>query len=112
MSIRLYTSIAVPREVLFSCGLKMGLLKFLGVFLRLIFIQSELRSSNKLDRLKEKLSEFFDAFKTTNPEGWDKWLGDRTDHGITSLGTTRNVLMSCGFISREEALENLQQSIQ
>jgi hypothetical protein len=102
----------VPNEVLFSCGLKMGLLKFLGVFLRLTLVQSELRSSERLGRLKEKLSEFFDAFKSTNPEGWENWLADTKSHGMTSFGSTRNVLMSSGFISHQEALDSLQKSKQ
>ena len=99
----------VPREVLFACGLKMGLLDFLGVYLRLMFVQSQLRTSDKLCRLKGKLSEFFDAFQASNVEGWENWLGMETA-GLPSLGGTRNVLMSCNFISHQQAIDSLHKS--
>ena len=98
---------SVPREVLFECGTKMGLLNFLGVYLRLMFVQTQLRTSDRLSRLKGKMSEFFDAFKASNIEGWEKWLATEPP-GLPSLGGTRNVLMSCNFISHQQAIDSLK----
>lgn len=100
--------VPVPREVLFGCGLKMGLLDFLGVYLRLMFVQTQLRS-DRLPRLKGKLSEFFDAFTASNVEGWEAWLGTKTS-GLSSLGATRNVLMSCDFISHQQAIDSIKKA--
>jgi hypothetical protein len=87
----------------------MGLLDFLGAYLRLMFVQTQLRTSERISRLKGKLSEFFDAFKASNLEGWEAWLGTQTP-GLPSLGGTRNVLMSCNFISHQQAIESIKQS--
>ena len=100
---------SVPREVLFECGLQMGLPSFLGVYLRLMFVQTQLPTGEKLSRLRNKMAEFFQAFKTSNNEGWESWLGTETD-GLHSLGGTRNVLMSCNFISHQQAIESLKKS--
>ena len=87
----------------------MGLLDFLGVYLRLMFVQTQLRTSDRLSRLKGKLSEFFDAFGASNMEGWENWLATETP-GLPSLGGTRNVLMSCNFISHQQAIDSLKRS--
>jgi hypothetical protein len=100
---------SVPREVLFGCGLKMRLLDFLGVYLRLLFVQTQLRTSDKLSRLKGKLAEFFEAFQASNTDGWDRWLATETS-GLTSLGGTRNVLMSCTFITHQQAIDNVKKA--
>jgi hypothetical protein len=97
----------VPNEVLFSCGLKMGLLDLLGVYLRLMFVQSQLRTSEKVPRLKNKLAEFFEGLKVSNRKGWESWLGSSVS-GLPSLGATRNVLMSCDFISHQQAIDSVK----
>ena len=87
----------------------MKLLDFLGVYLRLLFVQTQLRTSDKRSRLKGKLSEFFEAFQASNTDGWDRWLATETS-GLTSLGGTRNVLMSCNFITHQEAIDNVKKA--
>lgn len=100
---------SVPKEVLFGCGLNMGLDSFLGVYLRLMSVQTQLRTSDRLSRLKGKLSEFFTSFKTSNKTGWERWMGQEIP-GLKSLGSTRNVLLSCDFISHQEAIQGVKAS--
>ena len=101
----------VPKEVLFGCGLQMGLLDLLGVYMRLMFVQSELRTNEKIPRLKNKLSEFFGALKAANNKAWDDWLASSISD-LSSLGTTRNVLMICDFISHQQAIDSVKKENQ
>lgn len=100
---------AVPNEVLFGCAIKMGLTDLLDVYLRLIFVQSQLRTSDRLSKLKGLFSEFLAAFKTHGSNSWDLWLASSMP-GCPSLGANRNTLMRCGFISHEEALESVKKA--
>jgi hypothetical protein len=85
----------------------MGLPDFLAVYLRLMFVQTQLRTSDRVSRLKSKLTEFFDAFQAVNVEGWETWMSSKTK-GLDSLGKNRNVLMSCNFISHQQAIDNVK----
>jgi hypothetical protein len=89
----------------------MGLLDLLCVYLRLMFVQSQLRTSEKVPRLKNKLSEFFEGLKDSNRKGWESWLGSSVS-GLPSLGATRNVLMSCDFISHQQAIDSVKRGSQ
>jgi hypothetical protein len=89
----------------------MGLLDLLCVYLRLMFVQSQLRSNENNPRLKHKLSEFFAALKDSNSKGWEIWLGSRVS-GLPSLGATRNILMSCDFISHQQAIDSVKKTSQ
>lgn len=101
---------AVPNEVLFGCALKMGLLDLLGIYLRLVLVQSQLRTnSDRLGKLKEKLSEFLGVFKSTNPLAYDSWMAS-THCDLPSLGATRNVLVGCGFMSHKQAIESVRKA--
>jgi len=94
---------AIPKEVLFNCGLKLGFLDFLGVYLMLLSVQLQLLSADKAARLKTKLSECFAVFQRTSLSGWREWLG------ITVEGSeVRHLLMSCSFITAAEAIESLK----
>lgn len=95
----------VPHEVLFGCGLSMGLKSFLSTYLRLMSIQTQLRTGDRLGKLKVKLSDFFSVFKCANSAGWNQWMGEEVA-GLSSLGSTRNVLVSCDLISCQEAIES------
>ena len=95
---------AVPGPVLFSCGLSMGLLDFLNVNIRLVFVQSQLKRSEKDSRLKEKLKELFAAFQKSNKSGWEKWLLSPAA-GLPSLGKTKNVMMICDFLDPQAAAD-------
>ena len=87
----------------------MGLNSFLGTYLRLMSVQTQLRTSDRLTRLKGKLSELLMTFKGTNKAGWEKWMGQEVD-GLRSLGSTRNVLLSCDLISQQEAIQSVKLS--
>lgn len=101
---------AVPNEVLFQCGLKMGLLELLGVYLRLVLVQSQLQTNiDRLRNLKEKFSEFLGKFKSANMKEFDSWMAS-SNSGLPSLGSTRNILVGCGFISHQEALESVKKA--
>jgi len=81
----------------------MGFCRFLNVNVRLVFVQSQLRRSERDFRLKEKLKEVFSAFRKTSPSGWDKWMTS-TDHGLPSLGEMRNVMISLDFLDSKDVL--------
>lgn len=95
---------AVPGPVLFGCGLEMGFFQFLNVNVRLIFVQSQLRRSERDFRLKDKLKEVFAMFRRTNPSGWEKWMSS-IDHGLPSLGEMRNVMICCDFFDPKDVLK-------
>lgn len=101
---------AVPNEVLFQCGLKMGLFDVLGVYLRLVLVQSQLRTNiDRLAKLKERLSEFIGKFKSANLKAFDSWMAS-SNCGLPSLGATRNVLVGCGFLSHQQAMESVKKA--
>lgn len=100
---------SIPTEVLFGCGLNMGLKDFLGIYLRLMSVQTQLRTSDRLTRLKGKLSEFLGSFKASNTAGWENWMSQDIS-GLKSLGTARNVLLSCDFITHQEAIQSVKMS--
>lgn len=92
---------AMPREVLFSCGLKVGLMDFLTIYLELLSVQLQLMSAHSAARLKGKLDDFFIMFRQINLKGWQQWLGSKTDES-----EVHHLLVSCNFISPEEAIES------
>lgn len=94
---------SMPREVLFTCGIKVGLLDLLTVYVELVSVQLQLLSASKTLRLKTKLNGAFTAFKQSNSGAWTKWLV--SDVGD---GQIRHLLMSCDFISPQEATDCLK----
>ncbi len=109
LTLFLANSTPVPKEVLFGCGLTMGFDAFLGIYLRLMSVQTQLRTNDRLSRLKGKISELLEAFKGSNRLAWDNWMAQEIS-GLKSLGTARNVLLSCDFISHQEAIESVKAS--
>jgi hypothetical protein len=91
---------SMPLEVLFTCGVKVGLLDLLTIYVELISVQNQLLSANKTARLKTKLSGAFTAFKQSNVGAWTGWLV--SDVGESQI---RHLLMSCDFISPKEAMD-------
>ena len=91
---------SMPPEVLFTCGVKAGLLELLTIYVQLLSVQLQLLSADKTLRLKTKLVEAFTAFKQINGGSWTEWL-------VADVGDSpmRYLLASCGFISRQEALD-------
>ena len=100
---------AIPNEVLFQCGLKMGVLDLLGVYLRLVLVQSQLTKIDQLAKLKERLSEFLGKFKLANLKAFDLWMASGNS-GLPSLGATRNILVGCGFLSHQQAMESVKKA--
>lgn len=100
--------LAVPTEVVFGCGLKLGILDILGVYLRLIFVHTQLRTSDRFAVLKAKLGELLKSFENSNKNAWEAWLGVEIS-GLPSLGGARNILMSCDFISHQQAIDSVRE---
>lgn len=88
---------AMPKEVLFTCGLEVGLVPLLNVYLQLASVQLQLLSIKKVERFKERLAELLNTFKQSNRKGWLKWL----DTAIEG-SKVRNMLMSYSFITMDE----------
>ena len=97
--------LSVPREVLFTCGLGMGLENFLGVYAKMLYIQSQLQNRDKTARLKSRFSDLLKIFE--KHEGWNGWLSSKLD-GLESLGSMRNVLVSVSLISTDQAMANIR----
>eukprot|EP00980_Cylindrotheca_fusiformis_P019891 scaffold7000_cov132-Cylindrotheca_fusiformis.AAC.4 len=85
----------------------MGTLDFLGLYLRLVFIHTQLRASDRFPMFKAKLGEMLKLFEKSNKEGWEAWLNVEIS-GLASLGGARNVLMSCDFISHQQAIDSVR----
>lgn len=82
----------------------MGFLDFLNVNVRLVFVQSQLRRSEREFRLKEKLKELLVTFRKSSPSGWEKWMTSK-DHGLPSLGEMRNVMICCDFLDPKDVVK-------
>lgn len=96
---------SIPREVLFSCGAYMGLGDFLGVYAKLLFIQCQLQSNPS--RVKSKFADVLDEFKLSDFKGWESWLALKQPE-LLSLGSTRNILISCSLITPELSQNKVQ----
>ena len=96
---------SAPREVLFGCGLSIGLLDILAVYLKLMSVQLPLITTDKSKRIKSKLFEVFDNFQRHNPKGWKKWLAMAIEKG-----EVRHLLMSCNFITPQQAIDSLKRA--
>ena len=82
----------------------------LGLYLRLVLVQSQLRTKiDRLAKLKEKLSEFLGKFKSSNLNAFDLWMAS-SNKGLPSLGATRNILVGCGFLSPQQAMESVKKA--
>lgn len=91
---------SIPKEVLFTLGLEVGLKDVLGVYLQLLSVQLQLMSVKKAERLKEKVAGVFATFKEANRAGWMGWLNSRLDGS-----EVRHVLMSYSFVTPQEVRE-------
>jgi hypothetical protein len=87
---------SIPREVLFSCGMYMGLGDLLGVYAKLLLIQCQIQGNPT--RVKSKFADFLDEFTSSDPKGWESWLGLKQPEFL-SLDNTRNILISCSLIT-------------
>lgn len=97
----------VPGPVLFSCGVKMGLLDFMNVCLRLMFVQSQLKRNERESRVRDKLKDLFSAFRKSNKPAWERWMASPFP-GLPSLGETKNVMICCDFLDPKAIVEQFQ----
>jgi len=86
----------MPREVLFVCGLRMGLVDLLNVYIRLMHIQSQVQNRDIASKLKARLRELLSAFRNANSDVWEKFAGRKLP-GLPKLGTTKDVISSCNL---------------
>ena len=79
----------------------MGFIDFLNVNMRLMYVQSQLRRSDRDARLKDKLKDILVAFRKSGRSGWEKWMAS-TNHGLPSLGEMKNVMICCDFLNPKD----------
>jgi hypothetical protein len=82
----------------------MGFLDFLNVNMRLMFVQSQLKRSERESRLRDKLKDLFVAFRKSNKAGWEKWMASPAP-GLPSYGETKNVMICCDFLDPKDTVE-------
>ena len=82
---------SLPKEVLYSCGINMGLFDLYNLYLTLIGIQIEVGSTQNILRLKSKLSQSLSHFKTSSPSNFDNWM-TKNLQGFEKNGTISSVL--------------------
>jgi hypothetical protein len=66
--------LAMPHEVLYSCGTKLGLFDCLMLYLELLSVQRHLNSAREVERMKVKLGNIVIAFQKYNMERWQEWM--------------------------------------
>ena len=93
----------IPKEVSFQCGLKLGFLDLLNMFLRLLSVQLYLLPPDATTKLKAKIAEVLKVFGQANTAGRQAWWASLID------GTeVRNMLVSCDLLSPEQAIESIR----
>jgi hypothetical protein len=90
---------ATPPQVMFTCGPKVGLLEFLGVYVELMSVQLDLLVENRTSRLKDKVEDVFAKFRQHGRTDWNDWLLSTID-GVE----VRHMLVTCSLISPDEAI--------
>jgi hypothetical protein len=96
---------SAPGDLLFNSGLKLGVLDFFTVYLNLLSVQLQLFSADRATRLQDKLRDCFTLFQRTNASAWRRWL----DATLVETGReARHVLMTCNFITPQEAIDSLK----
>lgn len=93
----------IPKEVIFQCGLKLGFLELLNIFLKLLSVQLHLLTGDATNKLKSKLAEVLKVFGQVNSVGYRAWWGTLID-GYE----VRNSLVSCDLLSPQEAIESIR----
>ena len=99
--------LSIPREVLFPCGLGAGLEELLAVYLKLLFMQSQLNNRDRASRVRARFSDLLTVFEST--DSWTDWLSSKMPE-LASLGTVRNILISCNLMSPAKGFENLREA--
>mmetsp|Transcript_28948 Transcript_28948/g.42032 ORF Transcript_28948/g.42032 Transcript_28948/m.42032 type:complete len:666 (+) Transcript_28948:444-2441(+) len=89
---------ALPSEVMFTCGQKMGLMKLLAIYLKLIFTQKQINCEENTSRIKEKLSKLLHAFQASNKQSWENWVECKLPE-IETWGKIKEILLECQLIS-------------
>jgi hypothetical protein len=95
----------IPGKVFFGCGMHLGVTALLVAYLQLIYVHNQLRGSEV--RVKTKISALLAALREHDSEKWSEFLGSTIDN-LPSLATVRNVLVACGLMEPNEAIETIQ----
>jgi hypothetical protein len=95
---------SAPKEILYTCGLKIELLDLLVAYVQLVSVQTQLRSANNqaVSKIKTKLVECFVAFQSVSVHSWRDWLSQTVE-----AQEVRHLLLSCDLITPHEAIESL-----
>lgn len=101
--------LSVPREVLFSCGMKMGLDVLLLVYVKLLYVQCQLHSGEKATRLRSRFADLIAVFEK-DATSWDSWLSSKIP-GLSSDKTVCSVLVLCSLISSDQAMESVRKRV-
>ena len=99
------TLLLIPPELLFPCGLAMGIQELLETYVKLLLTQSTLYNHDKTARLKGRFCDLLGVFEKSY--GWHDWLASK-DHDLKSLGSMRNILISCGLITTDQAMSTIR----
>ena len=100
----LETLLSIPREVLFPCGLTMGIEELLGTYVKLLFIQSELQNRDRIERLKGRFTDLLAIFASS--DSWGVWLASNVNE-LKSFGSIRDVLVSCSINTTGQAIASI-----
>ncbi|GKY98350.1 hypothetical protein MPSEU_000792600 [Mayamaea pseudoterrestris] len=93
----------VPSNVLFTCGVSVGLLNVLTTYVQLLSVQLRLRTPDRAARLTAKLSEVSRTFRSSAPSGWKRWLSE-----VVEGTEMRHMLMGLELITPQDAIESIQ----
>jgi len=89
--------IALPLEVVFTCGVKIGLTKILETYLKLFGVQIvELNLESNIIRVRDKFLKFIESFRIHNTDAFSDWLQqDVSDWG--KVGKVHQLLSVAGI---------------
>ena len=86
--------IALPVEVAFICGMKIGLADILETYMRLFAVQkAELGSEGNILQVREKFMMLIDSFRKCKPEAFEYW----TQQNVPYWGNVRQLLSLVGI---------------
>uniref|UniRef100_A0A7S2V898 Uncharacterized protein n=1 Tax=Entomoneis paludosa TaxID=265537 RepID=A0A7S2V898_9STRA len=94
---------SIHKEVLYTSGQKLGLWTILECVLQLLEVQSNLTTAKSAIKMKTKVSEMMNLYRDVNSPGFNNWLCSLSE-GVE----VRNILVGCGLLSQQDAIESLK----
>lgn len=88
---------SIPNEVLYACGIKMGLLELLNLYISLIVVQMEVGVVSFTSTLKSKLSKILLTFQPSNKIEYDRWSASNLKE-LEGKGSISNMLKAYRII--------------